>query len=84
MTEAKEADVILSDGREIRFDMSKLSVGEWRSLTDPKKDPESEDAILEKVAGLKEGEIVELEFLEWRRLTAAFIKKASAPLDDPN
>lgn len=84
MSEKKEADVVLKDGREIRFDLDLMSLADWRVFVDPKSPDEVEDGILAKVAGLPAADIPALGFIEWRRLTAALLKAVSRPLDDPN
>lgn len=78
-----KADYVLKDGREIRFDLSKMSVAEWRSLLDPKQTVENEDLIISKVSGLKPEDLPALGYIEWRRLIKAFFKKAQEPIS-PN
>lgn len=78
------ADVTLSDGREIEFDLSKLTIKEYRSLFDPSQPEEDEYGILGRVSGLSAEEIEELPLLEWKRFYGGFLKKAREPLADPN
>lgn len=78
------ADLILSDGREIVFDMARITVAEWRALLDRAQSPADEDATLAKAAGLAAGDIPKLSYLDWRKLAKAFYKAAASPLDDPS
>lgn len=72
----------LSDGREVKIDMSQITVREYRSLFD-KDVPESEsDDLIGKAAGMKPGEVTELPFPDWRRVMAAFWEEAKKPLDE--
>lgn len=74
------ADVILSDGREITFDLLKISLSEYRALFDAHQ-PEEEDAVLARVAGLTVDEYRALPVPDWRALAAAFFRKAREPLE---
>lgn len=78
------ADIILSDGREITFDLDALSIAEYRALLDPKQPREEENEILARVSGLTVEEYTALPMLQWRRLCKAFFEKAAAPLASPN
>lgn len=78
------ADVILSDGREITFNMMELTLSDYRSLFDRSQQPEDEDEILANVAGLSVEEYRNLPYPDWRRLTLAFFEAARRPLDSPN
>jgi hypothetical protein len=78
------ADVVLSDGREIVFDLNKISIKEYRALFDRDQPDADEYRSLGKVTGLSAQEIGDLPFLEWRRLYRAFLEKCAQPLADPN
>ncbi len=74
--------VTLSDGREIAYDLSKLTLREYRSLFEAGQPDAEADAILGKVTGLND--IDALPYLDWRRLMQGFFKAAREPLADPN
>jgi hypothetical protein len=79
------ADITLSDGREITFDLKKVSLKEYRALFDPKQPRETEDATISKVSGLTVDEYVDLPLEDSKRLVVAFIKRAQKPVGaDPN
>jgi hypothetical protein len=77
------ADITLSNGREITFDLTRLTVREWRSLLDPDQPREKEDQILERVAGLEEGAIMDMNMIDYKRLSKAFLKAITTPVSDP-
>ena len=78
------ADVTLSDGREITFDLNKISIKEYRALFTVEQPDDEEYATLAKAAGIKTEEVATLGFEDWRRFGAAFFAKAREPLADPN
>ncbi len=78
------ADVVLSDGREINFDLYKLSIAEFRALIDPNRPNEEGDSLIAKVSGLSLDEVLNLPYPDYRLLVRAFFDKASNPLADPN
>lgn len=77
------ADVILSNGREISFDLLKVSQKEYRALFSPEQPDTEGDAIIGRSCGLSADEVADLPQPDYRRLVRAFFKKASEPLDDP-
>lgn len=78
------ADLILSNGREITFDLSKMTVREYRALFDPKGKTEIEDKIISRVADLTIDEYLDLTQPDWRLLLLTFFKRAREPLASPN
>ena len=76
------ADLTLKDGREINFDLSQMSIAEYRSLFDPEKKADDGDEIIARVTGLTEADITALPYPEYKRVAKAFFKKAAEP--DPN
>jgi hypothetical protein len=78
------ADLILSNGREITFDLSKMTLRQYRGLFDIKKKAVEEDPIISAVSGLTIEEYLDLPHPDWKRLLAALFKKAREPLADPN
>lgn len=78
------ADYILPDGKEITFDLSKMTYGQWMGMFDPKESEERSDQTLARVAGIEMEELKTIPYPEYRKLLAAFFKRCRAPLDDPN
>ncbi len=76
-------DTTLSNGREITFDLSKLTIREYRALFDPKQPRSAEDEIVSRVAGLTIDEYLDLSYNDWRQMTLAFFKRAKEPIN-PN
>ena len=76
------SDLTLKDGREINFDLSQMTIAEYRSLFDPEKKADDGDGIIAKVTGLTEADITALPYPEYKRVAKAFFKKAAEP--DPN
>ena len=82
--EATKPDVTLSDGREIVFDLNRISIREYRALFDREQSEGDEYATLAKAAGMTADEVGALGYEDWRRFGQAFFKKAREPLADPN
>ena len=78
------ADITLSDGREITFDLNKISIREYRALFKVNQPDDEEYASLARVAGLKPEDVSSLSYVEWRKFCFAFFEKARQPLADPN
>jgi len=77
-------DLTLEDGREITFNLGKITLREFRALVDPARPDEEGDELLGRCAGLSAEEIASLPYPEYRRLTKAFFAAAREPLADPN
>ena len=77
------SDIVLS-GKEITFDLSKLTHKQYKGLTDPNEAEEKSDEILARVSGLSVQELDDLPHIEYRMLYQAFLKKCWEPLSDPN
>lgn len=73
------ADLVLSDGREIFLDMTKITLREFRELFKPSQDKTEEDKTLARVAGLTVEELQALPVPDWRSLAARFFEKAQEP-----
>ena len=80
------ADITLSNGREITFDLACLSLREFRGLFDKTQPQEAEDKIIAKVCGMTADEYLDLPYEEWKRILVAFFKRARSPVGstDPN
>jgi len=81
MSDKEKFDLVLSDGRGVNFDLSKLTIKQWREYVRTEKpEPEDDDAIIAKTCGLTADEIGELSFLDYRRLVKAFSDRTTGPL----
>ena len=79
----KKADLVLSDGREVNFDLTKVTMREWRSMFKDDTPIDKEDEFAAKVGGLTVDEYLDLSLLDNRRFWDAFMKKRREPVD-PN
>ena len=77
------ADITLSDGREITFDFTKLTLKEYRALFDKAQAVDDEDTIVARVCGIEIDEYQSLSYADWKRLLQAFFKRSREPVD-PN
>lgn len=79
------ADFITGGGKEITFDLEKITEREYRALIfDTKQTLAEEDEIITRVSGLTEDEYLDLTKLDKKKLWTAFFKKCKDPLSDPN
>lgn len=78
------ADVILSDGREITFDLMKVTWKEWRGIWDSNEAAEDTDATIARCAGLTVEEFLNLPQPDARSLLFALNRKGTQPLSVPN
>ena len=78
------ADITLSDGTEITFDLRKMSYGQWKGIFDPNEKEEDSDQTLARVAGIPYERLREIPFPDYKALFQAFLKKAREPLASPN
>ena len=60
-----EADLTLSDGREVVFNFNNISIREWRSLFDIKQGDEEEYRIVGKLIGIAAEEAANLGYEDW-------------------
>jgi hypothetical protein len=83
MSAKSEFDLVLSDGRGINFDLTKLKIREWREYVRTEEpQPEDDDAIIAKTCDLTAEEIGDLNFLDYRRLVKAFSDRTTSPLPE--
>lgn len=66
------------------FDLTKITIAEYRRLFAKDQPDEEGDATLAKVAGIPVEEIVKLPYPEYRRLVKEFFEAAREPLNSPN
>jgi hypothetical protein len=83
-------DFTLSDGREITFDLSQISMAEYAALFDTTAPAEKDTAVIARVMGLTPEDYLAMQtsstvsLKEWKQLHRAFFKKCREPLgDDP-
>lgn len=76
------ADITLGDGREITFDLNKITIAEYEELLSGKTNLKREQEILEKVSGLMQEEIRNLSVLEYKKFATAFIGRAMMPVSN--
>ena len=77
------ADYTTSDGRELNFDLNRVTIKEYRELF-KSEDPNAEDQVYAKAAGVDVEELQTLGVEDYRRMVKAFFDKARQPLNDPN
>lgn len=82
--EPNPPDLVLSDGREIRIDLNKITIREFRALLQSGQADAEEYATIGKAVGMSADEVAELSYPDYKRLTRAWFDKARKPLDDPN
>ena len=78
------ADHTLPDGREINFDLDKLTYGQWLGIVSPTESEERSDKTIARVAGLELKELKSLKINDYKRLVSALMKRVREPLQDPN
>jgi hypothetical protein len=77
------SDFKLKDGTEITFDLSKMSMTEFRALFSPEQPAEVGDGIVGKCCGMTASQLGALSYPEYRALTTAFFRRTKEP-QDPN
>lgn len=83
MSAKDKFDLVLTDGRGINFDLTKLKIKEWRDyIRTEKPEPEDDDAIIAITCELTAEEIGELNFLDYRKLVKAFSDRTTSPLPE--
>lgn len=75
--------VKLSDGREIKIDLLKISLRKFRWLTS-NQDQDAEDKFLAEYFGMTLDDYLDLPHEDWRRMVNEFFRTAREPLADPN
>lgn len=76
-------DVKLGNGRELTFNLMKITIDEYRSLFSPTQPPQAGDEVIAKTCDISAAEIGKLPQPEYRKLFKAFLEKASTPLENP-
>jgi hypothetical protein len=78
------SDFTLADGREVTFDLDKLTYGQWLGIFSPNESEERTDKTLARVSGLELKDIKALKIMDFKRLLAALQRRVKEPLSDPN
>jgi len=78
------AEVVLSTGKTVILDLSKVTFGEWRRYFSSRGSPKEDDAFVEKITSLKPAEQEAMLRDDYRRIMVAVIKEGNQPLSDPN
>lgn len=78
------SDLVLQDGTEINFDLRAITTREYLGMFDTSKSENSSDQTLAKACGMKLETLLDKPFEDYKRILAAFFKKANAPLDAPS
>lgn len=77
--------ITLSDGRQIKADMTKITIREYRQLFAPDTGQEIEDGMIARVYGLDVKELLDLPYPDYRLLLKGFFDAARDPVAaDPN
>jgi hypothetical protein len=76
-------EIKLSDGREVKVNLLKISMKEYRDwFFNPQVEDEVADGYIEKVTGIKEAS--ELPQPDYRLLVNRIFELSRQPLSDPN
>ncbi len=78
------ADLTLSDGREVNFDVSKMTIAEYRGLFSPRESEDVSDATIARVTGMTVEELRALRFDDYAKITGWFLTKAWNKARVPN
>ena len=73
---------MLSDGREVVYDLRKLSMKDYRAMFDPASKYEDEEATIARVTGLSVEELQDLTVYDHKLLWRDFFKTCRDPLKD--
>jgi hypothetical protein len=71
--------VKLKDGREVEADLSRMTIGEYRSLLNPEQSEAEGDAIVARVFGLDPAEMAGLPYTDFRVLSEELFERIRKP-----
>lgn len=78
-------DLVLPDGTEVNFDLRAITTREYLGMFDASKSENSSDETLAKACHMDLEVLLDRPFEDYKRVLAAFFKKANAPLESvPN
>jgi hypothetical protein len=72
------------DLNDLKIDLSRVTIREYRALFDKGQPQDEEDATIAKACGITVDELLDLSQPEYRRLCKRFFDTAREPLADPN
>ena len=75
-------DIVLSNGREITFDLSRITLKDWDSIGDYDLFDPKLRVIFAPICGLTSAEIDAIGIGDWRHIFYRFVKVAREPLAD--
>ena len=75
----KPGTVTLSNGRELKIDLRKVTQREWRQVFDPEVSRDVNDPIIAKIVGITAAELVELDMIDFRRVMMQVMADAQDP-----
>lgn len=84
MTDEKKPDVILSTGKKIYIDISKLTYRDYIYIFSASVTEERYNKIISGVCGVTMDEMLDMAYPDQRRMLDAFFKKTREPMNDPN
>lgn len=76
------ADVTLSDGREITFDLSAFTLKQFIELREPKVTEEESDSVIARACHMSHAEVIALSYLDYKKILKRFFEVCAKPLDD--
>ena len=76
------ADITLGGGREVSFDLEKITISEYEELLDSKITRQREKEILSNPCGMTVEEIKGLSLPDYKKLAKAFVLKAVSPVSE--
>ena len=77
-------DFKLSNGDEITFDLSKVTVEEWEKVKNPAFSQKAEFETIGRITGLDPDSFKKMPMSEYKALFKALLLKIANPLSDPN
>ena len=84
LVEARKADLVLSDGREVFFDFDKVTYGEVHGVFDSADTKLRTDETIGKSAGMTLDDVYSMSGKDYKKFTKAFVQKWINWQDDPN
>ena len=75
----KKPDAVLSDGREIYVDTTKITRGEWKEYV-KSTNADDDDELLARLSGLTVNEVTTLHMLDWVKLRDGVFERIRNPL----
>lgn len=77
------ASVKLFSGADVKIDITKIGIGEWKKALKPETSDEEEYKIIAKVTGLKVADIEKMSQPDYRMIIDSFVRLGTQPLTNP-